>query len=82
MSTIQNFTESTLSGVTNRASDPFSSMEINDQVNGTNGNILDSGLSSNSGTTRRIQRRMLTDAGIVNARLDYQPSLAFGRAGL
>lgn len=82
MSIVLKSHESNLAGVTRKASDPFSSMEVNDQVNGENGVILDSGLSSNSGTVIRTKPRMIVDAGIVNAKHDYQPSLSYGRAGL
>ena len=71
--------ESNQAGVTVIASNPFSSMEINDQKGGVNGIATDSKMS---GSVIRITRKANNRAGVVGTPFDYLPSLSFGRAGL
>ena len=52
----------TEAGVSKKTRDPFSSMEVNDQINGTNGKVLDDVASVSA---KIIKQKTLNVAGIT-----------------
>jgi len=67
-------------GVSRKLSDSFSSMEINDQVNGKNGGIT--GAAQTGSKNIRTKNRVLVRQGVVNQGLTHLSSKSFGTAGL
>ena len=63
-------------GVSRKLSDPFSSMEINDQVDGVNGKIT--GAAQTGSKNIRTNQKALVRNGIINQGLTHLASTAFG----